>query len=69
MSGNAKEPFGADSVSITSSFRNALYHLVDTGNPSHDTMDAIYELLGYHCEKLRGAKRLTGNALIPFTQF
>ncbi|GMH78661.1 hypothetical protein TL16_g07890 [Triparma laevis f. inornata] len=49
VSGNAKEPFDADSVSITSSFRNTLYHLVDTGNPSHDTMDAVYELLGDHC--------------------
>ncbi|GMH81012.1 hypothetical protein TL16_g08791 [Triparma laevis f. inornata] len=48
VSGNAKEPFDADSVSITSSFRNALYHVV-TGGGSHDTMDAIYELLGDNC--------------------
>ena len=45
ITGNAKENFSGDEVSITSSMRNALFHVV-TGGGSHATMDVWYERLG-----------------------
>jgi ribonuclease T2 len=48
ITGNAKDPFSADDVSITSSFRNALFHVV-TGGGTHLTMNKVYDLLGDYC--------------------
>mmetsp|Transcript_17322 Transcript_17322/g.34765 ORF Transcript_17322/g.34765 Transcript_17322/m.34765 type:complete len:569 (-) Transcript_17322:65-1771(-) len=47
ITGNSKNEFSAEAVSVTRDMRTALYHVV--GGGSHKTMDRWYELLGDHC--------------------
>ena len=47
ITGNAADLFPSDDVIVTAAMRGALYHVVSGG--SHETMDAMYELLGDNC--------------------
>ena len=61
ITGNSLDgAFSASEVSVTSSMRTSLYHVVCGG--SHSTMDGWYSLLGDHCYQNECAYEISENA-------